>query len=123
MAGQTRSGAAAVAQGINYNDRKAQQTLNLDNRFKDATLNDVSFGEVCQVADRGFFQRGNRWIDGRLVSKANAIESARTVAFGTPEYQALLDRLCRENRQAVMALRGEVLVEVDGEAVLIVPGC
>lgn len=123
MAGQTRSGAAAVAQGINYNDRKVQQTLNLDNRFKDAQLNDTNFVQVCQVADRGFFRRGDRWIDGRLLSRADAIEPARTVFVGTPEYQALVDKLVRENRQAIISLQGDIVVDVDGEAVLVTGGC
>ena len=43
--------------------------------------------------------------------------------LGTPEHAALLDRLVGEKRQALMSLPGQILIEVDGEPVLVTDGC
>ncbi|MCA9285711.1 MAG: VWA domain-containing protein, partial [Phycisphaerales bacterium] len=123
LAVEQRWGNAAVAQGINYNDRKVQQTLNLDNRFVDQDLNEAAIAGVCQVADRGLFKRGDTWIDGRLVSDYGTLVPARTIDFGSDAHRALLERLCRENRQVLLSLEGNVLLEIDGEAVLVRNDC
>jgi hypothetical protein len=41
------------------------------------------------------------------------------VAFGSQAFKELARRLARENRQGTIALRGDVLLRVDGELVLI----
>jgi Ca-activated chloride channel family protein len=118
LAVQSRSGDAGVAQGMNYNARKIQSSLNLDNCFKDSGLREVTTTQVCQVADRSFFKRGDAWIDGALMA-AERLEPARTISFGSPEHQRLVERLAVVSRQAVLSLRGDLYIDVDGEAILV----
>lgn len=118
LAVQARSDSAGVAQGMNYSLRKGQAALNLDNCFKDSQLRDVTTTQVCQVADRGFFKRGDAWVDGTLMA-GEKLEPKRTVEFGSPEYQDLLELLARAGRQAVLGLAGDVYLDVSGETVLV----
>jgi len=118
LAMQSRSGEAGVAQGMNYSARKMQSSLNLDNCFKDSSLREVTTTQVCQVADRSFFKRGERWIDGALLA-SEQLEPTRTITFGTPEYQELVDRLARVSRQAVLSLHGDLQFELEGESILV----
>lgn len=119
LAADTRWGAAAVAQGINYNQRKVQQQLNLDNRFVNETLNETRIENVHQVADRGLFKRGDTWVDGRLVTDGGTLAPSRTIEFGSDDHRRLLENLCTSNRQALLSLPGQILLEVDGQSVLI----
>jgi len=41
------------------------------------------------------------------------------VTFGSAEHRALTERFVREGRQGLLALRGEILMDVDGERVLV----
>jgi hypothetical protein len=43
----------------------------------------------------------------------------RVVRFGSDDFYALAQRLANEGRQGCIALRGDVLMEVDGEEVLV----
>ena len=48
-----------------------------------------------------------------------AMRPSRTIAFGTDAFQELLDTLIAANQQGVLALGGELLLEVDEEVVLV----
>jgi hypothetical protein len=41
------------------------------------------------------------------------------VPFGTRRYRELVARLVAEGRGGILALRGDVLLELDGEAILV----
>ena len=83
----------------------------------------VSISTVQQVNDRAFFKRGNRWVDSSLMDKADATPK-RIVTVGSEEFRQLAYRLAAQSRQGCVALSGEILLNVDGEAVLIRPfGC
>jgi Ca-activated chloride channel family protein len=114
-----RCGEAAVSQGRNFNDAKQQAQLNYRNSFWNEKNERVAFAAVQQVCDRAFFQRGQQWIDARLVSARAALEPQRVVDFGSPEHRAILERLVAEGRQGLLSLRGEILLELQGEKVLI----
>lgn len=60
-----------------------------------------------------------RWVDGRLVEADRAESIDRVVERGSAAYTALAERLASQNRATCLALDGEVLVEVEGEAVLV----
>jgi len=60
-----------------------------------------------------------RWVDGRLVEADRATQIDRVVERGTPAYAALAEALANQNRATCLALDGEVLVELAGEAVLV----
>lgn len=73
---------------------------------------------VQAIADLTFFRRSNRWVDSRVLDKADA-EPDRTVTFGTPEYAKVLDQLVAENRQAALAQEGDILIQLGKERILI----
>jgi len=119
-----RSGMAGVNQDMNANFQRAQASSYRRNEYLDRNMNRVQVATVQQVSDRAFFQRGNRWIDSRAVrsaadGKAADAASARTVEFGSPEYFRLVDRFVNENRQSTLSMPGEILLNVDGENVLV----
>ncbi len=115
----TRSGVGAVNQSMNYNAQAQQSVLNPGNEFYDASMNRVQVTTVQQVNDRAFFQRGERWVDSRLVERDTPEAGARTVAFGSDEHLELARTLAAEGRGGVVSLPGEILLVVDGETILI----
>jgi hypothetical protein len=42
------------------------------------------------------------------------------VTLGSPEYQELLKLLIRRGRQAMLSLKGDILLKVDGEVIRII---
>jgi len=115
---QSRFGPAAVNQGLNSVRQKGQEQLNMENRFYDAQLNEVSISSVQQVNDNAYYHRGGQWVDSKLVAQQQ-VKPARVVEFGSKEYFELAAKLARENRQGSIALSGDILLMVDGEPVLV----
>lgn len=109
-----RSGAAAVAQSENAVRRKDADTVNLGNHYRDATLAMVSPSGLQPQADRCLSQRAGGWVDSRA-----AAAPTRTVAFASEAWFAIVERLAREHRQGAMALDGDIVLELDGETVLL----
>jgi Ca-activated chloride channel family protein len=120
---QTRSGRGALNQGPNFNRQKGQAVLNYRNAFVDQRLNRVEIATVAQRCDLAFFRRGNRWIDARLIPVYDKIRPDEVLMIGSPAHTSLLRRLAGEGRQGVLSLKGEILLEVDGRAVLVKDGC
>jgi Ca-activated chloride channel family protein len=114
----TRSGLAAANQAANANYQMSQKSLNNRNAYYDANMNRVSVTSVQQVSDRAFYNRGGRWMDSKAVAAAEP-KASRVIDFGSDEWLKLAERLANEGRQGTMALRGEILLEVDGETVLV----
>jgi Ca-activated chloride channel family protein len=120
---QTRSGLGALNQGLNFNRQKGQASLNYRNRFVDERLNRVEITRVAQRCDLAFFRQGQRWIDSRLISVHQWMQPHEVLIIGSPQHTRLLRRLTGEGRQGVLSLSGEILLEVDGRAVLVKDGC
>jgi len=116
---RTRFGQGAVSQGLNFNGMKSQVVLNYDNGYFVETGDLVTNGGVQQVCDRAFFHQGGRWIDSRLVSGGGSLEPVREVEFGSAEHLALLYALVAEGRQGLLALPGDTLLQLEGQAVLV----
>ncbi len=114
-----RSGAGAVNQGLNYNERKLSGQLDYKNGYWNEHQQRVELSGVQQVCDRAFFKRGAQWIDAGILVRKPALAPARTIAFGSSEHAALLQRLITEGRQGLLALGDEILIELGGENVLI----
>lgn len=114
----TRSGTAAVNQGQNLWFQKSQSVANPRNGYLDHNLNRVELNSTLQVCDRAFFLRGNRWVDGNSVIN-KSITPDEIVAFASPRYFQLSSQLATEGRGGVLALNGEILLEVGGKNVLI----
>lgn len=115
---RTRSGADAVAQGVNFNGAKWAQVLNNRNERVAADLSTVTETNVQQVADRALFKRGIRWIDSRAIEDRQ-VEPDRVVEYGSAEHLALLHELVAEGRQSLLANGHEILVRHKGENVLV----
>ncbi len=116
---RTRSGSGAVSQGMNFNVQKGQSKLNYDNRLVNDKLQQVEFTSVQQICDRAFFNRGNRWIDSSLVAAKQSLEPEKIIAYGSPEHLDLIRQLTEENRVGILSLKGEILIDHNGQRILI----
>jgi Ca-activated chloride channel family protein len=116
---QTRSGLGAVNQSANASYQMAQTTVNPSNEFWDENMQRVSIVNVQQVSDLAFYRRGQRWVDSRLVNDESTIQPKRVIRFGSDEFRELATRLARQGRQGSVSLRGDILLTIDGEPVLI----
>ncbi len=130
-----RSGAAAVSQSYNYMDNQWQNALGADqhaqsarnqsrlsynnnkNGYFDANLQRVEVTTVQQRNGQAFYKKGNRWVQSSLAG--GDAKPDQEIAIGSPEYQALTERLARDHRQGSLAQEGEVLLDVDGKKVLV----
>lgn len=114
-----RSGMGAVSQSINADMRREQKTLNYRNEYRDENMNRVVTESIQQVNDLAFYRTGNQWVDSRLALKTGYGEADTIVEFGSDNYRKLLNRLISENRQGVLSLNGDILLEIDGKTVLV----
>ena len=116
---QTRSGLASVNQDVNNQLLKSYACANPRNTYLDSSMKSVSTSAVQQVNDLAFYKRSDRWVDSRLVSDPIEARPHRIIAFGSDEFRALATRLALEGRQGCIALRGDILILLDGQPVLI----
>ncbi|WP_395718298.1 VIT domain-containing protein [Prosthecobacter sp.] len=112
-----RSGPAAVSQAGNLQKAAESKQLNPRNRFLDDKMNAIEITSVQQCQAGAFFNKGNRWTDS-AAAKAERTPD-RTIEIGSTEFGRLVDELAADNRQGLLALRGELLVEHRGQLVLI----
>lgn len=118
---QQRTGNAGVSQSSNAAEMKRQYKENKRNEWVDDKLQRVAVGEVQQLVDRAFFKRGDRWVDARILDMVAETKPAREVTVGTAEYTALVEKLENQGRASCVSLKGEILLHVDNEVVLIKP--
>jgi Ca-activated chloride channel family protein len=116
---QTRSGLSSANQDLNNQYQKSMSCVNPRNKYRDASMNEVATASVQQVCDLAFYKRQDRWVDSRLVTNEADVRPARVIAFGSEEFRDLAAKLAREGRQGSIALRGDILMLVDGTPVLI----
>lgn len=114
-----RSGMASVSQSLNAVARKAQTAASPTNTYYDAQMKQVEVRSVQQIADQTFYRRGNRWIDSRLASDADAESNAEVITVGSDAYLELARTLARTNQQAALSLDGELLLQVGARTVLV----
>ncbi len=114
-----RSGLDGVNQSFNMGRQKGQSTLNVRNDYFNEKMERVSVTNVQQINDRAYYNRSGRWVDSSLVETESQIEPDRVVVFGTDEFFELALKLARDNRQAGIALRGDILLIVDGKTILV----
>jgi len=119
---KTRSGLGSVNQDVNRFNQANQRVLNPRNIYFDQKMNPVESSSVQQVGDRAFWRKGNRWVEGRLMNKKGRkkqMKPSKVIRFGSEDYVDLVDRLSEEGRQGTVAMEGDILMELDGEEVLI----
>jgi Ca-activated chloride channel homolog len=116
---QTRSGLSSVNQDLNNQNQKGIACVNPRNKYWDASMNEVATATVQQVCDLAFYKRRDGWVDSRLVTSEAEVRPERVIQFGSREFRDLAAKLAREGRQGSVALRGDILMLVDGQRVLI----
>jgi Ca-activated chloride channel family protein len=115
----TRCGIGSVSQSGNSTYMRSQACLNAGNWYLDANLNRVSVSHVQQINDCTYYRRGNTWVDARLIDRVATAKPVKTIEIGSDELRQLVERLTREGRPGVVSLRGDILLEVDGQPILI----
>ena len=116
---QTRSGLASVNQDLNNQNQKGILCANPRNKFLDASMNESATATVQQVCDMAFYKRRDRWVDSRLVTSEAQVAPERVITFGSEEFRDLAAKLAREGRQGSIALKGDILMLVDGQRILV----
>ena len=118
-----RSGLGSVNQDVNRSNQVKQRVLNPRNVYYDKKMNPVESSSVQQAGSKAFWRQGGRWVDGRLMNKAKKrggkMKPSKVIRFGSEDYVDLVDRLSEDNRQGSIAMEGDILMELDGEEVLI----
>lgn len=117
-AASVRAGAESLNQDQNLGNMKSQTVLNRKNVYWTADMKRTENINVCQVVDRTMYNRAGKWVDSRLVTR-DEIKPDETIDFGTEAFNALLTRLIAQNRQAMLALGGELYLWDDGRCVLV----
>ncbi|MEZ6241412.1 MAG: VWA domain-containing protein [Phycisphaerales bacterium] len=115
---EDRSGAGGVNQSLNSNTYAASKQAATRQKYYDKDMNEVEITTVQNVADRTLLRRQGRWVDARLLEK-EAEAPEETIEFASEAYFALADRLAVENRQGLIAQRGDVYLLIDGKRVLV----
>lgn len=139
---QTRSGAEAVSQSLNFNRQKMAACVE-DNVYwmapapgqaqaegamggraggaasAPARLVNQTTTQLRQAGDVTLIQEGGRWVDGRLVAQQRDLAPDATIEFASPEWTALFERLSARNQGACLALPGDILL-LDGTRILLV---
>ena len=116
---KTRSGLGGVNQSFNYKRQKSA-TLNYRNNFLDKKMNQVEIATVQQINDLTFYNKNNnKWLDSRLMNKKNIDKPDQIIEFGTDEFQNLLNELIKQNRQASIALKGDIIMKFNDKVILI----
>jgi Ca-activated chloride channel family protein len=118
-AARAREGIGAVNQELNTADSFGGSASKVaSNTFYDADMNEVEVTAVQQIATNSAFKRAGRWVQAELIEFEND-EPDETVEFGTDRYFDLARQLAAEGRNAMLAVRGDVLLDVEGKRVLV----
>ncbi len=112
-----RSGPAAVAQQDNLKKGAESKQLNVRNRWLDDKMQAIEITKVQQCQGGALFNKGNRWTDASAAKAERAPD--RVIEIGSAEFGRLVDELAADNRQGLLALRGELLLEHRGQVVLV----
>jgi len=116
-----RSGLSALSQSSNSVGRKSAYKLNVRNEYMGRDLKRKSVEGVQMVDDMTMYRRENRWVYISKEAKLEDLSDVTRVSVGSEAYWQLADRLVKQNRSAVLALDGEILLEEGGNRYLIVP--
>lgn len=113
-----RSGVSSINQEFNSSFMRSQLTSNSGNKYYDENMNRVSVSTVRQVGNRTYYLRGGRWIDSELASQGNTVTPDHIVWYGTNAYEELKKKLKMEGQENSASLGKEVIMQVDGKAIL-----
>ncbi|MBI1367181.1 MAG: VWA domain-containing protein [Planctomycetes bacterium] len=110
-------GLSSINQDANQQEQKAAASLKYSNTYYNDKMEKVAVSNVQQVNDKAFYLKGNRWIDAQLVNAPEQVDEV--VEFGSARFMELAQKLAEEHRAGSIALKGDILMRVDGRTVLI----
>jgi Ca-activated chloride channel family protein len=118
---QTRAGKGAVAQALTLNEQsKATNLAGINYWYASDFAKQEAHRAVKQCNDKTFIRDTNLWIETSLIDgDSDFIEPDQVVVFGTPQWQEVATELIETGNAAVLALRGPVLLELDGRLILV----
>ena len=119
---QKRAGQAAFNQDWNIGKSKGAKQVNRGNYYLNDQLKTTPIDQVCQIADKAFYRKGNEWVDSSLAGKGKEVEQATVVNVGSPEFQKIVNHLIKEDRQSCLALGSNIRVVIDQKNYLIQTG-
>jgi Ca-activated chloride channel family protein len=116
-----RSGRGSVNQDYNTKAQIEKKSLNLTNSYWDKDMQKREFGQVNQMNNRAYYKQDNRWVDSKQLKAPSSArpKADRVVHIGSKEFNQVVDQLAETNQLGVMALKGERLVQVGDENILI----
>jgi hypothetical protein len=116
----TRTGAGAANQVMNKQSSKLTGAkANITNGYVNADMEYVSVQTVQQTSDLAFFQRGDRWIDSRLIDTTEVPKADRTLAFGTDEFDVYVRQLTSRHHNDIFAVAGNLVFRDNDQVVLL----
>jgi len=116
---RSRSGMSSLNQESNIKALKSLTVLNLRNGYLGDKLERIEAPLVQQSNDRAYYRKDGAWVDSKLINAPTTPgkPAGRVIAFGTADYFQLAERLVKDNRQAEIAMQGDLILQVDGETV------
>ena len=114
-----RVGIGSVNQEFNNAAQRNQLCVNIGNRFLCPDMSQASIATVQQWNQGSFYRRNGQWISNRLIDETEQINPDRVIEFGSDSFMQLVWKLAEQNRNNELALEGDILIEVEGEKILI----
>ncbi|MDX1681707.1 MAG: VIT and VWA domain-containing protein [Phycisphaeraceae bacterium] len=115
----SRSGLDAINQEYNLSAQKAASKLRFRNQYRDGQMKTVTATNLQPINQSALYRRAGGWEDSRLQAGADIRQPDRTIVFGSAEHLALARQLARENRQGMLAVKGDIFLQVGDQTVLV----
>ena len=119
---RTRRGIAGVTQARNLEHCRHAQHARVISHYTTEDLQPVRVTSVLALGEGVVWRRvgswGVRWIDGSLLGRER-LEPQAIVPFGSEAHMALAQRLAEQGRVGILALAGDIYLDVDGTRVLV----
>ena len=114
---QTRVGAAAVNQGVNWNRQKLEQAQSATTCYVAPGGAVQNAQAMNQCADKTFYRTSTGWADAALAGRELRIDEE--TAFGSTRHQQLVWELAAEGRQSALAMDGDIVLRHHGRTILV----
>ncbi|MFC1652718.1 VWA domain-containing protein [Planctomycetota bacterium] len=113
-----RSGKRGINQSLNLDRQRSQVVLNSRNSYLSPEMEEKQEMRIQQINDLAFYQRGNQWLDSRLIHRSD-LTPTRTVSFGSEAYLDLAEQLARSGRHGSLLFTTDILLLLDNDIILV----
>lgn len=121
--GSARDGLSSVVTERNMGQMKEASTLNKENKQLIAGGSAVSTGsshDIYQIGQDSYYYNNSTWEQNSPgIANIDRNETVKTIVIGTPEYDEVVTRLVKENRQGVLAIDGDIRLNLNNEVILL----